>query len=237
MFDLPDAGMSRTERLLDLIQSLRRHRRPVSGAQLAGELGVSLRTIYRDIQTLSSQGAPIAGGAGLGYVLRPGFTLPPLMFTHDEIEAIALGAGMVARAADPALAKAARNALAKVVAVLPAGRGDEASASGLVVGAKAVVTDRVDLAPIRKAIRLEQKIWIDYSDEADRHTERRIWPISITFCAQIRLLAAWCELREGYRHFRTDRICAFAEIGERYPRPRRTLIKELRAIEAVPDPR
>jgi predicted DNA-binding transcriptional regulator YafY len=227
--------MSRTERLLDLIQSLRRRRRPVSGAELADELGVSLRTIYRDIQTLTAKGAPIDGGVGLGYVLRPGFTLPPLMFTHDEIEAIALGSGMVARAADPALANAARNALAKVVAVLPAGRGDEAGASGLVVGvSKAVAADRVDLAPIRNAIRLEQKIWIDYSDEADRRTERRIWPISLTFCAHVRLLAAWCELRKDYRHFRTDRISAFAAIGERYPRPRRNLIRELREIEASP---
>ena len=230
--------MSRTERLLDLIQLLRRHRRPVAGAELADELGVSLRTIYRDIRTLSAQGAPIAGGTGLGYVLRPGFTLPPLMFTHDEIEAIALGAGMVARAADPALANAARNALAKVVAVLPAGRGDEAGASGLVVGtSKTIARDRVDLAPIRNAIRLEQKIWIDYHDEADRQTERRIWPISLTFCADVRLLAAWCELRKDYRHFRTDRISALAEIGERYPRPRRTLIRELREIQALPAPR
>ena len=230
--------MSRTERLLDLIQLLRRHRRPVSGAQLADELGVSLRTIYRDIQTLTSAGAPIAGGVGIGYVLRPGFTLPPLMFTHDEIEAIALGAGMVARAADPALANAARNALAKVVAVLPDGRDDEASASGLVVGTSmAMVIDRVDLAPIRNAIRLEQKIWIDYSDEDDRRTERTIWPISLTFCAQVRLLAAWCELRKDYRHFRTDRISALAETGERYPRPRRILLRELRDIEARPNPR
>jgi predicted DNA-binding transcriptional regulator YafY len=117
--------MSRTERLFDLIQTLRRHRRPVSGAQLAAELAVSLRTIYRDIQTLIAQGAPIEGEAGLGYVLRPGFTLPPLMFSSDEIEAIALGSGLVARAADPALARAAYNALAKIQAVLPIGRSDE----------------------------------------------------------------------------------------------------------------
>jgi predicted DNA-binding transcriptional regulator YafY len=83
--------MSQTERLLDLIQTLRRHRRPVSGAQLAGELAVSLRTIYRDVQTLIAKGAPIDGEAGIGYVLRPGFTLPPLMFSNDEIEALILG--------------------------------------------------------------------------------------------------------------------------------------------------
>src|SRR5664279_4018603 len=126
--------MSRTERLLDLIQTLRRHRRPVSGAKLAAELGVSLRTVYRDIRTLIGQGAPIDGEAGLGYVLRPGYTLPPLMFSRDEIEALMLGTGMVARAADPALAKAARDALAKITAVLPAGRNDQAAIPGVVAG-------------------------------------------------------------------------------------------------------
>jgi predicted DNA-binding transcriptional regulator YafY len=230
--------MSRSDRLLDLIQVLRSHRRPVGGAQLADEFGVSLRTIYRDIQTLIAKGAPINGEAGVGYVLRPGFTLPPLMFSNDEIEAIVLGSGMVARAADPALAKAARNALAKIKAVLPTGRGDEADASGLLAGAiKSAATDGVDLAPIRNAIRTECKIWIAYNDETGVRTERRIWPISLTFCARVRLLAAWCELRESYRHFRTDRIVAFADVGERYPRRRRALIKEWREIEGLPEPR
>jgi predicted DNA-binding transcriptional regulator YafY len=227
--------MSRTERLLDLIQTLRRHRRPVSGAQLADELTVSVRTIYRDIQTLIAQGAPIDGEAGIGYVLRPGFTLPPLMFSRDEIEALILGSGMVARAADPALAKAARNALAKIAAVLPVGRGDEVAATGLLAGPiKPAFVDRVDLAPIRSAIRTEQKIWIAYDDEAGVRTERRIWPISLTYCARVRLLAAWCELRESYRHFRTDRIAGFAEVGERYPTSRRALIKQWREIEGLP---
>jgi predicted DNA-binding transcriptional regulator YafY len=229
--------MSRTGRLLDLIQTLRRHRRPVHGAQLADEFGVSLRTIYRDIQTLVAQGAPIQGEAGIGYVLRPGFTLPPLMFTPDEIEALLLGSGMVARVADPALAKAAHNALAKITAVLPADRSNEVDASGLLAGPiKPAVVDGVNLAPLRSAIRTEQKVWIAYHDKDDVATERRIWPISTTFCARVRLLAAWCELREGYRHFRTDRIVAFAEMGERYPRPRRALIKEWREIEALPGP-
>jgi predicted DNA-binding transcriptional regulator YafY len=230
--------MSRTERLLDLVQTLRRHRRPVSGAQLADELAVSLRTIYRDIQTLIAKGAPIEGEAGIGYVLRPGFTLPPLMFSRDEIEALILGSGMVARAADPALAKAARNALAKITAVLPVGRGDEVDATGLLAGPiKPAFADRVDLAPIRSAIRTEQKIWIAYDDEAGARTERQIWPILLTFCARVRLLAAWCELRQSYRHFRTDRIAGFAEVGQRYPKRRRALIKEWREIEGLPEPR
>jgi predicted DNA-binding transcriptional regulator YafY len=229
--------MSRTERLFDLIQTLRRHRRPVSGAQLAGELAVSLRTIYRDIQTLIAQGAPIEGEAGIGYVLRPGFTLPPLMFSRDEIEALMLGSGMVARAADPALAIAAGNAMAKIAAVLPADRADQAGASGLFAGPiKPAVIDGVDLAPIRNAIRTEQKIWIAYNDAAGEQTERRIWPITLTFCARVRLLAAWCELRESFRQFRTDRIAAFAPVGERYPRRRRILIKEWREIEGLPEP-
>src|SRR5882757_9661351 len=229
--------MSRTERLLDLIQTLRRHRRPVKGLQLADELNVSLRTLYRDIQTLVAQGAPIDGEAGIGYVLRPGFTLPPLMFSRDEIEALLLGSGMVARAADPALAKAAHNAVAKIAAVLPAGRSDEVATSGLVAGPiEPALVDRVNLASLRGAIRTEQKVWIAYHDRGGAATERRIWPISITFCARVRLLAAWCELRESYRHFRTDRIAGLAEIGERYPRRRRALIKEWREMTGLPGP-
>lgn len=229
--------MSRAERLLDLIQTLRRHRRPVSGIELADEFAVSLRTIYRDIQALIAQGAPIDGEAGIGYVLRSGFTLPPLMFSDDEIAAIALGSGLVARAADPALAKAARNALAKVQAVLPAGRAEEARESGLLAGpVKSAAIDSVNLAPIRNAIRVEQKIWITYFDENGSRTERQIWPISLTFCAHVRLLAAWCELRQSYRQFRTDRISAFAETGERYPRRRQVMIKEWREIAGLPEP-
>ena len=111
--------MSRAQRLLDLIQILRRQRRVVAGAVLAEELGVSLRTVYRDIETLKAQGAHIEGKAGLGYVLRPGFMLPPLMFSHEEIEALVLGSRWVSERADGPLGKAARNVLAKVGAVLP----------------------------------------------------------------------------------------------------------------------
>jgi predicted DNA-binding transcriptional regulator YafY len=227
-------AMSRSERLLDLIQTLRRHRRPVSGRQLAAEHAVSLRTIYRDIQSLIAQGAPIEGEAGLGFILRPGFTLPPLMFSDDEIEAIMLGSGMVARAGDPELVMAARNALAKIAAVLPANRGDRFDVSGLLAGPiRPAVVDQINLAPLRTAIRSERKISIAYRDRDGVLTARLIWPIAITFCARIRLLAAWCELRESYRHFRTDRIAELSELGERYPRRRRVLTKEWREVEGL----
>jgi predicted DNA-binding transcriptional regulator YafY len=229
--------MSRSERLLDLIQTLRRHRRPVRGSQLAAEHGVSLRTIYRDIQTLIAQGAPIEGEAGIGYMLRPGFTIPPLMFSIDEVEALLLGSGMVARAGDPALAEAAQNAFAKITAVLPAGRGNDIEPSGLLAGPiRPAVVDHVDLAPLRRAIRAEQKIWIAYCDQDGAATTRRIWPIAVTYCARVRLLAGWCELRESYRNFRTDRIAELAEVGERYPRRRQVLIKEWRELQGLSPP-
>lgn len=226
--------MSRTERLLDLIQVLRRHRRPVSGAQLAEATGVSLRTVYRDIQTLIAKGAPIEGEAGVGYVLRPGFTLPPLMFSDQEIEAIVLGSRMVAARGDEMLAGAARNALAKIAAVMPESKQDNVAMLGLLVGAsERIVAPGADLAKVRGAIRDELRLRIDYEDEAGRRTTRQVWPIAITFCERVRILAAWCELRQGFRHFRTDRIVTLAETGEKYPRRRRALMKEWREIEGL----
>lgn len=229
--------MSRSERLLDLLQLLRRHRRPVSGAELAQELAVSLRTIYRDIQSLVATGAPIDGEAGIGYVLRPGYTLPPLMFSDEEIEAIVLGSRMVAASTDAMLARAASNALAKITAVLPDDRRDEVAGLGLLSAARPpAAPDGVDLALLRRAIRAERKIIIGYGDESGNRTERRVWPIALTFYDRTRLLAAWCELRQGFRHFRTDRIAQLIETDERLPRRRRALMKEWRLLEGVPDP-
>jgi predicted DNA-binding transcriptional regulator YafY len=230
--------MSRSERLLELLQLLRRYRQPVSGAALAEELRVSLRTLYRDIQSLIATGAPIAGEAGIGYVLRPGYTLPPLMFSAEEIEAVVLGARIVAaQLSDAGLAKAARDALAKITAVLPEERREEVAGLGLVAVPRSLLApDGVDPARLRQAIRAERKLWISYGDESGNHTERRVWPIALTFYERTRLLAAWCELRQGFRHFRTDRIAAMVETGERYPRRRRVLMKEWRLIQGLPDP-
>lgn len=229
--------MSRSERLLDLLQVLRRYRRPVRGSELAAELGVSLRTVYRDIQSLAGHGAPIEGAAGLGYVLRAGYTLPPLMFNEEEIEAIVLGSRMVAQSADAPLARAARDALAKITAVLPEDRREDVASLGLLSARRSLLApDGVDLARLRRAIRAERKVWITYGDEAGNRTERRIWPIALTFFDHVRLLAAWCELREGFRHFRTDRIAGLAETEERFPRRRRALMKEWRQAEGMTEP-
>jgi len=227
--------MSRAGRLLDLIQILRRHRRPVSGAALAGELGISLRTLYRDIATLQQQGAAIDGEAGVGYVLRPGFTLPPLMFSEEEIEALVLGSRWVADRADSRLAGAARNALAKIGAVLPADLRDELDASTLLVWpGERILGGDTDLATIRAAIRSEHKLAIEYLDSQGGKTERTIWPFALGFFDRVRLVVAWCELRQGYRHFRADRIAALAPLAARYPRRRQALLKEWREHENIP---
>lgn len=174
--------MSRTERLLDLIQLLRRHRAPVTGPALADELGISIRTLYRDIATLQAQGADIQGEPGLGYVLRPGFTLPPMMFSADEIEALVLGSRWVARRAqDQRLGLAAANALSKITAVLPPELRDSVEAANLLVAGGEVVPTVVDLAAIRVAIRHERKLLIAYRDADGTATERTVWPFAVGF--------------------------------------------------------
>src|SRR5689334_17740202 len=147
--------MARSQRLLELIQVLRRHRHPVSGQALADELGVSLRTIYRDVQTLIGQGATIDGEAGIGFILRPGFVLPPLMFSDDELEALVLGLRFVAQRTDASFGHAAMNALAKIAAVLPDDLRNNVEGIGLVAFPSRDVGARLDLAPIRAAIRAE----------------------------------------------------------------------------------
>jgi len=227
--------MSRAQRLLELLQILRRHRYPVSGAKLAGELGVSLRTLYRDIGALQAQGARIEGEAGLGYLLRPGFNLPPLMFSPEEIEAIVLGSRWVADRADDQLAFAARNALAKIAAVLPAELREELDASALLVGpGEHVAIDDDQLAIIRQAIRSKHKLDICYFDLKDQESQRTIWPFALAYFDRVRIVAAWCELRQAFRHFRTDRITALTPSGQRYPRRRQALLKEWREAENIP---
>ncbi len=172
---------------------------------MADELGVSLRTIYRDIHTLVNQGAPIDAGSGVGFLLRPGFLLPPLMFTGGEIEALMLGARWVSHQSDPALATAAQDVVAKITAVLPLRLREALEVSPLFpVPAAGVAADTVDATILRDALRLERKLRIAYRDEGQADTIRVVWPIAIAFYERVRVLVAWCELRRDFRHFRTD---------------------------------
>ena len=228
--------MSRSARLLDLLQVLRRHRQPVSGQTLADELRVSIRTLYRDIGTLQAQGAHIEGEPGVGYVLPPGFMLPPLMFSEDELEALVLGSRWVADRADNPLGAAARDALAKIAVVLPADLREGLDANLLVGSGQPLVQDTIDLSVIRKAIRAEHKLSIRYRDNNGADSERVIWPFALGFFDRVRMVVAWCELRQDFRHFRTDRIASQRPIEVRYPRRRQALMKAWRESEGIAEP-
>jgi predicted DNA-binding transcriptional regulator YafY len=226
--------MSRAERLLELMQSLRLRRRPVAGQALAEELGVSLRTLYRDIEALKAQGARIEGEAGLGYVLKPGFTLPPLMFSLAEVEALALGAGWVEGRADEGLKRAARGALAKIAAVLPPDRAEALDWPTMLAGAGATgEREGASLPLIREALGAERKLRLDYVDKEGRSSMRVVWPVALGFFDHARMLAAWCETREDFRHFRLDRMAAVAILDERPPKRRRALLIDWRRAEGL----
>ena len=210
--------MRRADRLFQIIQMLRRSRRPVTANQLAAELEVSQRSIYRDIADLIGQRVPICGEAGIGYLLDSGFDIPPLMFTPDGLEAAVLGAQWVASRGDSVLASAARDLISKISSVVPERlRPFIAEPSIAVPISQASTADGLDIARTRSWIRSGRKIRIRYRDEQSRETERTAWPTIIGYAETVRLLAAWCELRGNFRHFRTDRIVAAEFLAEQYP--------------------
>lgn len=229
--------MSRAQRLLDLIQILRRHRYPVTGKQLADELDVSLRTLYRDIATLQTQGASIEGEPGIGYVLRPGFMLPPLMFSEEEIEALVLGSRWVARRTDKKLRLAATNVLAKIAAVLPENLRYQLEFSGLLIGPVKIAIENDDEkeALIRHAIRREHKLQMTYVDAKGNASQRLIWPLALGFFEEIHVVVAWCELRLDFRHFRTDRITNLTQLETCLPQRRQILLKKWREAHNIPE--
>jgi predicted DNA-binding transcriptional regulator YafY len=228
--------MTRSERLLTLLQVLRRYRQPVRGQTLADELGISIRTLYRDIASLQAQGADIEGEPGLGYVLRPGYMLPPLMFSRDEIEALVLGARFVAQRTDEQLAHSARDALAKITAVLPQDLRQALQDTAMIVGPSAAPTQQpVGLAQLRLAIRVEHVLRITYQDGSGQQTEREIWPFALSFFDGSRVLMAWCCLRHSFRHFRTDRILECDVLDARMPKRRAALLKQWRLENAIPE--
>ncbi len=227
--------MARAARLLRLVQLLRRHRAPVTAEALAGELGVSIRSVYRDIDALREQGAGIEGAAGVGYLLRPGFLLPPLMFTDEELEALVLGLRLAAQHGDAALERAGAEAAAKLRAVLPADLRAVMDESPLLAGpVSSRPPEVVDLAEVRRCLREQRKARIAYADRRGARTERTIWPIAVGFFERVRVILAWCEERHDYRHFRADRVAAWSSLRERIGRPRATLLAEWRTREGIP---
>ncbi|RXU65746.1 transcriptional regulator [Pseudomonas protegens] len=211
--------MSRASRLLTLLQMLRGKSRPVTAAILAAELEVSERTLYRDIAELTSLGAPIYGEAGIGYVLRSGLFLPPLMLNADETEAVVLGLRYVDQRGDEVLSKVAADAMAKIAAVLAPAAQDALRNPTLLPGPAGwgFPDNPVSLNVFRQAIRHQAKLLIDYADVNRTPSQRLIWPLALGFLNEARVIVAWCELRGDYRTFRTDRIAAAQEQGELYP--------------------
>lgn len=219
--------MDKTERLFSLLDALRRRRSPVSAELLAEQEGVSVRTIYRDVQTLIGLGAPIEGEAGIGYVLRSGYFLPPLMFTPSELEALVLGVRWVQTLPDGELGQAARNALAKIATASPddlRARIEDTALWPVNIGEQQEAMPVLEQA--REAMRTERAVEITYEDADGRRTARTIWPVQLAFWQGKQILVAWCCLRRDYRLFRTDRINLFHITEQPYGRPRIAMGKE-----------
>lgn len=223
--------MRRSDRLFDIIQRLRTASRPTTAAALAEELEVTPRTVYRDIATLQARRVPIEGAAGVGYVLRKGFDLPPLMFTIDEVEAIAVGARLVRRLKDPKLQQSADAVLAKVTVVVPERlRQHIADTPVYVSPGMAAEAEGADLAEVRAAIRDSRKLYIAYADEQGRRTNRVIWPIAMAYYVDVTLVGAWCELRTDYRNFRVERIQSSKVLDEHFDQHGGRLFREWSAL-------
>lgn len=217
--------MRRADRLFEIIQVLRRASAPLTAEAIAAELETSRWTIYRDITALVAQRVPIRSEAGVGYVLERGFDLPPLMLTTDELEAVTLGAQLVIANAEPDLARAALDVLAKIAAIVP----DELHAiidnpvTGALPLAPSRLNDGIDIGKVRIWSRIGRRLSIHYVDQAEDATRRVIWPFMVGYVGTVRTIMAWCELRSDFRIFRTDRIREIEFLETRYPASSGTL--------------
>jgi predicted DNA-binding transcriptional regulator YafY len=209
--------MRRADRLFQIIQILRRSSRQITADEIARELEVSPRTVYRDVADLIGQRVPIRGEAGFGYVLDDDFSMPPLMLTADELEAAVLGAQWVAGRGDEALARAANDLIAKITAAVPERLRPLITAPS--IGTRPScrpVEDGLDITQTRLCIREGRKILLHYRTLNGEESRRVIWPVIIGYFEHARMLAGWCELRQDFRHFRTDRVFAAEFLAERH---------------------
>lgn len=209
--------MRRADRLFQIVNVLRRRRTVTTATHLAERLGVSERTVYRDIRDLILAGTPIDGEAGVGYRIRPGYDLPPLMFDRDEIQALVLGARMVRQFGDPALARASNAILDKVAAIIPKDLAPLIAETRLFVPSTVGAGTSADaLTLAREALIARRKIELSYATADGAATTRTVRPLGIFFWGRTWTLAAWCELRQDFRNFRLDRIAASTMLDESF---------------------
>jgi predicted DNA-binding transcriptional regulator YafY len=227
--------MRRADRLFRIVQRLRR-RGATTARQLAEALEVSERTVYRDIRDLLVSGVPILGEAGVGYALDRSYELPPLMFDEEEIEALVLGARVVSAWADKKLARAAEEALQKIEAVLPPRLKSRLADSALLVPDFHVRESlRTALEPLRRAIREQRKARFRYVDKAQAATDRVVHPLGLAYWGQSWTLTAWCEMRNGFRTFRLDRIDGLQVLDERFESQAGRTLADFLALMAAED--
>ncbi|MGR9169159.1 helix-turn-helix transcriptional regulator [Rhizobium sp. KDH_Rht_773_N] len=204
--------MRKASRLFEIIQILRLAKKPMTAAVMAERLEVTVRSIYRDIAALQAMRVPIEGGRGIGYIMRPGFDLPPLMFSIEETEAIVLSLALLERTGDEELKLAARRVNQKLAGAVPPPLRQAMENKALYAwGTVAPAPAGLDLAIVRRAIRDERKLDLRYRDEMGRASERTIRPIALIYYSQTANIVAWCELRQAIRNFRSDRVEACTE--------------------------
>lgn len=208
--------MRRTDRLFDLIQILRDGRLHTA-REMADRLEVSTRTLWRDMATLIGSGLPVEGERGVGYILREPITLPPLTLTPDEVQALTLGLQLVTRGADPSLTRAAESLAGKIAAVLPARLLDGTHQDTWVFPGEEALAAARHLPLLRRAIRLRERVILDYVDSSGLPTRRPVRPLVLEFWGRVWTLASWCEARGDFRSFRVDRVEALHPTGETFP--------------------
>jgi len=225
--------MRRTDRLFDLIQILRDGRLH-RATEMAERLQVSVRTIWRDMATLMASGLPVEGERGVGYILRAPITLPPMILTQGELEALRLGVRLVAQGADPALARAAQGLATKIASVTPEPEPLTDEDALFVFTGRETARAAPHLPMLRKAIREKERLAISYIDPEGRETHRDVRPLQLEFWGRVWTLAAWCEARAGFRSFRVDRIVAITPTGETFPDEPGRRVADYRATVAGP---
>ena len=218
--------MSRSIRLLNLLQLLREYRYPVTAQVLAERLQISQRSVYRDIETLRDQGVNIDAAAGLGFQLKEDFLLPPMTLNETEIEAIFLALNWLNDIPDQALKSASKAVLTKLNAVLPEHCQHLLEQTTLRSITAWLPVNEMLVEQVRLAIRQQVKITVDYADEQQRISSRVLWPFALGYFNDRIVLAAWCELRDGFRHFRIDRIQQLSLSQELYPQFKQQLFQQ-----------